>query len=304
MPILNSSETISRVSPTDLTRHRQISWLTFLSIVGIHIAAVGAFFTFSWNALFLCLILHFIAGGIGITLGYHRLLTHRSFKVPKFLEHIIATIGTLNCQGGPISWGAIHRLHHAKSDQPGDTHSPRDGFFWSHMGWAITKSEMIDKFENYSKLMPDLVKDRYLVLLNNYHIVPTLLLSLILYFWGGLSYLCWGIFLRTVIFYHSTWLVNSAAHVWGYQTYKSNDHSRNLWWVALLTYGEGWHNNHHAFQNSARHGLNRWEIDATYGVICLLSFLGLASDIKLPLDRLRKDNRMTLASQNTFDAAI
>lgn len=251
-------------------------------IIGTHILALGAFFTFSWDALVLCLVMHWVTGGLGITLTYHRLLTHKSFEVPKFMEYILATVATLACQGGPISWVGAHRLHHAKSDMEGDPHSPLNGFFWAHMGWCITKNKVVDDFAIYSKHAPDLAKDRYLLFLDKFHMLPTVLLGVLFYAWGGWSYVIWGIFLRLVLVYHSTWLVNSAAHVWGYKTYASKDDSRNLWWVALITYGEGWHNNHHAFQHSARHGLRWWEFDTTYFTIRFLQLLGLASAVKIP----------------------
>lgn len=261
---------------------RKIKWTPFLFIIGMHIGALAAFWTFSWQALLVCLTLHWVSGGLGITLCYHRLLTHRSFKAPKLVEYFLAICASLACQSGPLSWVSAHRMHHARSDQPGDPHSPRDGFFWSHMGWCLTKNAELDDYEVYSKIVPDLAKDPVLVFLDKIHIVWTLLLAAGLYLWGGWSFVVWGIFVRVVFVYHCTWLVNSATHVWGYQTYRSKDDSRNLWWVALLSYGEGWHNNHHAFQTSARHGLRWWEFDSTYLLIQLMKLLGLAKDIKIP----------------------
>ncbi|HTL46913.1 MAG TPA: fatty acid desaturase [Verrucomicrobiae bacterium] len=252
-------------------------------IIGVHIGALAAFFTpFRWDAVLLCVVLHWVTGGLGITLTYHRLLTHRSFEVPKPLEYVLSAIASLACQGGPVSWVAAHRLHHTRSDMEGDPHSPLQGFFWAHMGWCMNKSKDIDNFALYSKHAPDLAKDKGLVFLDRIHILWTFLLAAGLYAWGGWPYVIWGVFVRLVLVYHSTWLVNSAAHVWGYKTYDSKDDSRNLWWVALITYGEGWHNNHHAFQHSARHGLKWWEFDSTYLAIQILEKLGLAKAIKLP----------------------
>lgn len=260
----------------------EIKWLPFLFIWGVHIAAIPAFFTFSWEALALCVFLHWVTGGIGVTLGYHRLLTHRSFKVWKPLEYFLAIVASLACQSGPIAWVAAHRLHHAKSDQEGDPHSPVKGFFWAHMGWCLYKDKTIDDYREYSRFAPDLAKDPVYVVLDRIFILWTFLLATGLYAWGGWPFVVWGIFVRLVFVYHSTWFVNSAAHVWGYRTYKTTDRSTNLWWVALLTYGEGWHNNHHAFQSSARHGLKPWEIDTTYWMIKVLEFLGLAEGVKVP----------------------
>ena len=262
---------------------RKISWIPAIFIVGVHLGALAAFFTFSWQALALCVVFHWITGGVGVTLCYHRLLTHRSFKTPKIIEYFLSFIGTLAGQGGPISWVVAHRLHHAYSDESTkDPHSPKDGFFWSHMIWCMTRNPMLENEEVRQKIAPDLANDPIMRFLNNTHILSTFLLSGIFYLWGGWSFVVWGVLLRLVLVYHSTWLVNSAAHVWGYKTYASKDDSTNLWWVALITYGEGWHNNHHAFQTSAKHGLKWWEFDTTYWMIKTLEFFKLASAIKLP----------------------
>lgn len=259
-----------------------IKWVTTAFMLIVHLGALAAFFTFSWKALMVCLVLHWITGGVGITLGYHRLLTHRSFKVPKWMEYVFSIIGSLACQSGTIAWVAAHRLHHLKSDEEGDPHSPTKGFFWAHMGWCISKNNEIDDYKRYSKYCPDLANDPIHVFINNSHLLWTFLLAAGLYAWGGWPFVVWGVFLRLVLVYHCTWFVNSAAHIWGYRTYASGDLSTNLWWVALLTYGEGWHNNHHAFQYSARHGLKWWEVDTTYWMIKTLEFLGLAKAVKLP----------------------
>ena len=271
-----------------------LHWPAFSFIIGCHILALAGFFTFSWSALAVCLFLHWFTGGVGITLGYHRLLTHRSFQAPKIVEYVLAIIASLACQGGPIAWVSVHRIHHAKSDKPGDPHSPKDGFFWAHMGWCIHKSKLIDDYKEYSKFSPDLAQDPVHRFLNSYFMLWTVLLAIGLYVWGGWSFVVWGIFVRTVLVYHTTWLVNSATHVWGYRTYQTPEGSTNLWWVALLSFGEGWHNNHHAFQTSARHGLQWWELDTTYLMIKLLEKLGLAKDIKIPSPYLLKQKTIAL----------
>lgn len=261
---------------------KSVRWTSTLFILVMHLATLAGFWTFSWSALSICLALHWISGGLGITLGFHRLLTHRSFKTPKWAEYFLALCGSLACQGGPISWVAAHRRHHLKPDQEGDPHSPLHGFFWAHMGWCLVQDPLLDEYDRYSSFAPDLARDTGHAFLERTHILWTILLALGLYAWGGWSYVVWGVFVRIVLVYHCTWLVNSAAHIWGYQSYKTPDKSKNCWWVALLTYGEGWHNNHHAFQYSARHGLKWWEFDSTYIAIKTLRFFRLASDLKFP----------------------
>lgn len=251
-------------------------------ITVMHLGALVGFFTFSWQAFLLMVVLHWMTGGLGITLCFHRLLTHRSFKTPKLVEYILSIIGSLACQGSPISWVAAHRLHHTKSDQTGDPHSPLQGLFWAHMGWCLVLNDDICTAEAKKRLSPDLWGDPFHQFLDKTHIFWTLILAGLLYAWGGWPFVVWGIFVRMVLVYHCTWFVNSAAHVWGYRTHATSDQSTNLWWVALLTYGEGWHNNHHAFQYSARHGLAWWEIDTTYMMVKFLSFFGLASAVKIP----------------------
>ena len=184
-------------------------------------------------------------------------------------------------EGGAISWVAMHRIHHARSDQPGqDLHTPKDGFWWSHMGWIVAELGM-DYREMERRYAPELVADPVHRVLNRIHVLPNILVGLALYAWGGWSLVVWGVFVRLVITLHGTWLVNSATHVWGYRTWKTNEDSRNLWWVGLLAWGEGWHNTHHAFQRSARHGFEWWEFDATWLVIRALAAVGLAKDIHL-----------------------
>lgn len=276
---------------TTMTQTREtptgyISWAPLIWIAALHVGALFALVPgyFSWSGLLVCLFLHWLTGGIGICMTYHRLLTHRSFVVrPKFLEYVLTAIGCAASEGGAIGWVADHRRHHQFSDQEGDVHSPDRGFGWAHMFWWMTPDVTSRHTSEYlKKWAPDLYRDPVHRFLNNFHIIFPLLMFLGLYLLGGMPWLIWGGFLRTVLVLHTTWLVNSATHVWGYRTHETRDHSTNLWWVALLTYGEGWHNNHHAFQTSARHGLAWWEIDMTYWAIKMMSWVGLAHTIKLP----------------------
>lgn len=263
-----------------------IAWVPLAWIIAIHLGALLAFVPayFSWSALGVCLLLHWVTGGLGITLTYHRLLTHRSFAVrPRWLEYVMTAIGCAASEGGAIGWVADHRRHHAFSDQEGDVHSPDRGFGWAHMFWWMTPDITSRHTPEYlKKWAPDLYKDKVHRFLNDWHIVFPLLSAVAVYAIGGMPWLVWGFFVRTIFVLHTTWLVNSATHIWGYRSHETRDHSTNLWWVALLTYGEGWHNNHHAFQTSARHGLAWWELDMTYMAIRVMKFLGLAHSIKLP----------------------
>jgi stearoyl-CoA desaturase (delta-9 desaturase) len=184
-------------------------------------------------------------------------------------------------EGGPIFWVATHRIHHQKSDQPGDPHSPRDGGWWAHVGWILFGEAKHNNTRMMSKYAPDLAKHPFYVWLNNWHWVPNVLLAVLLFAIGGFSMVLWGVFLRTVIGLHATWLVNSATHMWGYRRFNTRDDSRNSWWVALITFGEGWHNNHHAHPTSARHGLAWYEFDMSWIQIQVLRFLGIARGVKV-----------------------
>lgn len=256
-------------------------WDIAAGIALIHLGALLAPFTFTWSAFWVFFVLQFVTG-LGITVGYHRLLTHRSFQVPKWLEYVLTVCGSLALQGGAIKWVATHRVHHAFSDRPQDPHSPTRGFWWAHMLWLFAYDEVLDHPIKYQRYAPDLARDRVHQFLNNTQVFHSILLGMILFALGGLPWLVWGLFVRTAFVYHGTWLVNSAAHLWGYQTYDTNEGSRNNWWVALVSYGEGWHNNHHAYLHSAAHGLRWWEFDLTYLVIRTLGWVKLATRIRLP----------------------
>lgn len=255
-------------------------WAIIIYMAALHIAALFALFpsNFSWAAVGVAVFFHWVTGGLGITLGFHRLVTHRSFQTPKWLEYFFVLCGTLSCQGGPINWIGIHRLHHLHSDQNLDPHDSNKGFWWSHMGWMLYQNPADTDIPRVTK---DISGDPVYQFLQKYFIPIQVVLGLILYALGGWPFVVWGIFVRVVAVFHCTWFVNSATHKFGYRTYDSEDRSTNCWWVALLTYGEGWHNNHHAFQYSARHGLKWWEIDLTWMTIQFLQTLGLASKVKL-----------------------
>ncbi len=260
-----------------------LNWVSVAFFATIHALALLAPWFFSWSALGVTIFLHWLFGSIGICLGYHRLLTHRSFQVPKWLEYIIATIGALAVQGGPIFWVASHRLHHAHpEDEAKDPYSARRGFWWSHMLWLFCQNQQFFDYEAYKKFAPDLARDSFYRWLDRYFLLLQIPLGLLLYVLGGWSFVIYGMFLRLVLLWHSTWLINSASHLRGYQTYGVDDGSRNLWWAALLTYGEGWHNNHHAQPNVAPAGRQWWEVDVTWWVIQVLKTFGLAKKVVMP----------------------
>jgi stearoyl-CoA desaturase (delta-9 desaturase) len=236
---------------------------------------------FSWRSLAITALLYWVTICFGISMGYHRLHTHRSYRIPLALEYFFAVCGTLTLEGGPIFWVATHRLHHQKSDQPGDPHSPHDGRWWSHMGWILWGETNHNNTKVMSRYAPDLAKHKFYVWLNNYHWLPIIVLAAILYAFGGVPLVLWGVFLRVVVGLHATWLVNSATHLWGYRRFETTDDSRNSWWVALMTFGEGWHNNHHAHPTSARHGLAWYELDLSWIQISILKFFGIAKSIRV-----------------------
>jgi len=258
-----------------------MNWLTTLVLAFLHLGAIAALFMFSWTALATAVFLYWMATGLGISMGYHRLHTHRSYKVPTALEYFFAVCGTLTLEGGPIFWVATHRVHHQNSDQDGDPHSPRDGGWWAHAGWILLGETKHNNTRLMAKYAPDLAKDRFYVWLNNYHWVPIAVLGVLLLAIGGLPMILWGICVRVVFGLHATWLVNSATHMWGSRRFATRDDSRNNWWVALITFGEGWHNNHHAHPTSARHGLTWYEFDPTWITLKLLRLFGVARAIQV-----------------------
>ncbi len=257
-----------------------LAWGIVLYMAAIHSIALLAFFpsNFSWGAVGVAFALYCITEW-GITVGFHRLATHRSFEAPKFVEYFFIFLGTLACQGGPFEWIGLHRMHHKFSDTKPDPHDSNRGFWWSHMGWMLFENPADEEAKRYIK---DIENDSFYQFCQKFMVPIQVVLGFILFFSGGWSFVIWGIFVRLVVVFHCTWLVNSATHKFGYQSHESNDSSRNCWWVALLTFGEGWHNNHHAYQYSARHGLAWWEIDITWMIIKTLEIFGLAKNIKLP----------------------
>jgi stearoyl-CoA desaturase (Delta-9 desaturase) len=264
-----------------LPQRGNLNWSTFGVMALFHVGAIVALFMFSWKVFFASFFLYWVAIGLGISMGYHRLHTHRSYTTHRWVEYALAVCGTLNLEGGPIFWVATHRIHHQKSDQPGDPHSPNDGAFWSHVGWILFGEVNHNNTRLMSKYAPDLAKHKFYVWLNNYHWVPIIVLAAILYAIGGAPLFFWGIFLRVTVGLHATWLVNSAAHMFGSRRFETRDDSRNSWWVAMVSFGEGWHNNHHAHPTSARHGLAWYEVDFSWITLRIMQAVGLVSNLKV-----------------------
>jgi len=270
-----------------------------IALLIIHIGALGVFLPmfFSWSAVAVG-VGFYILTGFGITLAYHRLLTHRSLTVPKPVEYALTIIGALALQGGPIEWVAQHRAHHANTDRDGDPHDSHKGMPWAHIEWLFRTNKDRVAPEDRPRWAPDLVKDPGMRAIEKYNVLLTVVLAALFFAIGGWSWVIWGIFARLVFTYHCTWLVNSASHAVGYQTFSTGDRSTNNWWVALLTFGEGWHNNHHAFPFSARHGLRWFEIDPTWITIKAMTWFRLARNVKLPTRDMIERLKITPPSRN------
>ncbi|MBX3421261.1 MAG: fatty acid desaturase [Pirellulaceae bacterium] len=301
--------------------------IAVVHVLGVVLLALLAFgpsawrpYLFSWPAFFafLCCIHLF---GQGITIGYHRLLTHRSFKTPKWLEHAIAIIGICCMEDTPARWVTVHRMHHVHSDEVPDPHSPRVNFLWSHMGWLMFINRETYSIASLQKFSKDLLRDPFYMRLETnayrqfYYILgqlPVFFLFgvMISYFFSsqfsdavqmGSSMVVWAVVMRVIAVWHITWSVNSLSHMFGYQNYQTGEDSRNNWLVALLSVGEGWHNNHHEDPSAASVQHRWWELDLSYYEIKLLEFLGLASDI-IPT-RLQRRKQSAAAASSGQDVA-
>lgn len=213
-----------------------------------------------------------------ITGVYHRYFAHRAYKMGRIMQFLMAFGGSTAAQKGPLWWAGHHRKHHKYSDMVEDTHSPKDGFWWSHVGWIISTKYDATEFDR----IKDFAKYPELRLLNQFHLVPPVLLGLAVWWFGGWSMLVIGFFLSTVLLYHGTFTINSLAHVIGKRRYVTTDTSKNSFILALITLGEGWHNNHHYYQSTANQGFFWWEIDISYYVLRALSWVGLTYDLRTP----------------------
>lgn len=259
-----------------------INWKNVAIISSFHLLAIPAFFTFSWQNLAALLIGNWIVGSLGIGLGWHRLLTHRSFKAPKWLEYILTIFGTMSIQDSPDKWVATHRIHHKFTEMEGDPHSTNSGFWWAQIGWIVWGTAQDHDQKTLQKYVPDLLKDKGQVLISRFYYVPIIVSAFLLFAIGGWTMVVWGVAARVVVGWHTTWFVNSLSHIYGSRPHETTDTSTNNWFVAILTFGEGWHNNHHAFPTSARHGLEWFQFDMNWIAIRLFEKLGWATNIKTP----------------------
>ncbi len=285
------------------THPTRVLWAYAIAVPLIHGLALLALlpFFFSRTGVALAITGHYVFGMLGITLCYHRLLTHRGFACPRWLEYTLATLGVCCLQDTPARWVAIHRKHHQHSDEQPDPHSPLVTFLWGHFGWLMIENREMSGVDFYDKYSRDLLRQRFYLSFERgwmwlwiyvAHAAVFFLVGLAVMWpisgdsWRGVQFggslLVWGVFVRTVLVWHVTWAVNSVTHVWGYRNYNTSDNSRNNWLVGLLAHGEGWHNNHHAQPRPARHGHRWWEMDCTWWIVLILEKVGLAWDVVRP----------------------
>jgi stearoyl-CoA desaturase (delta-9 desaturase) len=269
----------------------RIPLLGTLPFLGMHVACLLVIWTgASWIAAAVCVVLY-AARSFGVTAVYHRYFSHRAFKMGRRAQFVLATLGTTALQKGPLWWAALHRHHHRHSDTPHDIHQSGRGFWWSHVGWILSDAYESTRFD----AIRDFAKFRELRWLNRYHLVPPIGLAVALFVGGallgrfapvlhtsGLQMLTWGFFISTVLQWHGTFTINSLAHTLGRRRFATKDTSRNSWILAIITLGEGWHNNHHRFPSSERQGFYWWEIDATHYILKMLSWLGIVWDLRVP----------------------
>jgi stearoyl-CoA desaturase (delta-9 desaturase) len=277
---------------------RRIDWLRVVPFIGLHLACIGLVWVgFSWVALWTAVALYALRM-FAITGFYHRYFSHKAFKTSRPVQFLFALVGSMSVQRGPLWWAAHHRNHHRHSDTPADVHSPvQYGFLWSHMGWFLTRAG----FQTDRSVIKDLLKFPELRLLDRFDILVPIALAFALFFTGqyleahhpdlgtsGPQLLIWGFFVSTVVLFHATVTINSLAHRFGRRRYPTSDDSRNSLLLALITFGEGWHNNHHHYPGSARQGFHWWEIDLTYYTLKLMSWFGLVWDLKPVPAQLRR----------------
>jgi stearoyl-CoA desaturase (Delta-9 desaturase) len=271
-------------STSTSAQDEKINWLASLPFIGIHLMCLFAFSTGARPVDVAVCVGLYVFRMWGITAGFHRYFSHRAFKAGRGFQFFLALAGTLAVQKGPLWWAAHHRHHHRYSDQEQDIHSPlQKGFWWSHVAWVLSSKYDETRYEH----IKDYARFPELVWLNKLHWLPGVLLAVALYVLGGFSLLVWGFFVSTTLLYHGTFTINSLSHVFGTRRYKTTDTSRNNWLLALLTLGEGWHNNHHYYQNTANQGWFWWEVDLSYYSLKALSWVGLVSGLRTPSEQVK-----------------
>lgn len=269
---------------------KKINWLGSIPFFAVHVLAVVgvALLGWSWWGLALALGLY-VVRMFGVTGGYHRYFSHRSFKTSRAFQLVLALLAMSSAQKGVLWWASHHRVHHRKSDQPGDVHSVLlDGFLWSHVGWILSK----DHEATDTAKVRDLARYPELRWLDRHFLVPPVALAIGLFAIGGWWALVWGLLVSTVLLWHGTFTINSLTHVFGRKRYATTDNSKNNFWLALITLGEGWHNNHHYYQRAVNQGFFWWELDVTYYVLRLLALFGVVWDLHTPPARIREANRV------------
>ncbi len=279
-PVTSSEEPKSaRETNTEGNNGKKRSFLGAAPFIAVHFLALGGLFTGVTVAdIIVCIALYWIRM-FAVTGAYHRYFSHRTYKTSRVFQFLLAFLAETSSQKGALWWAAHHRRHHKYSDQPEDIHSPRQrGLFYAHVGWMFN-SENDDT--DYSKIR-DLAKYPELRFLNRYWMLPPIMLGFAVWFFLGWSGLWTGFMLSTVLLWHGTFTINSLSHVFGKRVYQTTDDSRNSFLLAIITMGEGWHNNHHYYQASTRQGFHWWQIDMTYYVLKMLSWMGLVWDLKEP----------------------
>ena len=278
----------NEVVPASQQFERRVEWLRVVPFIGMHLMCAGVIWVGVSSTALLVAAALYVLRLVAITGFYHRYFSHRTFRTSRAIQFVFAVLGTMAVQRGPLWWAAHHRHHHAHADEENDSHSPtQHGFWWSHVGWFMNRSN----FRTRSELIQDLTRYPELRWLDRFDIVPPIALAVLLYVCGGAQLLIWGFFISTVLLHHVTFTVNSLAHRFGRRRYATSDDSRNNWWIALLTFGEGWHNNHHHFPGSVRQGFYWWEIDLTYYLLRAMAACGLIWDLKTVPARFRDARR-------------
>lgn len=261
-------------------KKRDFGWLVSLPFYAVHVTAVVgvALVGLSWRGVALAVGLYFVRM-FGVTGGYHRYFSHRTYRTSRAFQFVLAVLAQSSVQKGALWWAAHHRDHHKYSDTPKDPHSYRDyGFWYSHVGWILSsETEETD----YARIA-DMARYRELRWLNDYHVVPGVVLAVALFFLGGAEALVWGFFVSTTLLWHGTFTINSLSHIWGKRRYATTDDSKNNPVLAIVTMGEGWHNNHHYYPRSVRQGFLWWQVDVTYYILRALAAVGLVWDLHVP----------------------